>query len=141
DPAAAGLGLDVDATVSDLTGLSFDPRDLLGHIFGAGEEDPVTTVDEEALHAALTQVSDVVSTAPVEGAIELTAGAAVVTEPVSGATLDVDGAAEVVVADWLLGPRPLTLPGTEVPPVVGPDAVEAAMSELAGPLTGAPVSV
>ncbi|MEE6273055.1 VanW family protein [Georgenia wangjunii] len=141
DPAAAGLALDVDATVSDLTGLSFDPRDLVRHVFGGGEEDPVTTVDADALSAALTRVDDAVSTAPVEGAVELTAGTAVATDPVPGTSLDVEAAADVVAAEWLTGPHPIELPGTEVPPVVGADAVAAAMAELAGPLTGAPVSV
>ncbi|WP_127573529.1 VanW family protein [Georgenia faecalis] len=141
DPAEAAFTFDAAATVDELTGFSFDPRSLLRHLTGGREHVPVTTVDRDALTAALERVDGVVGVAPVEGAIALVDGAAEVTEPVPGTAVDVPAAVDLLAEDWLTGPHPVPLPSTEVPPVVGPEAVEAARTDLAAPLTGAPVSV
>ncbi|WP_413451104.1 VanW family protein [Georgenia phoenicis] len=141
DPQAAGLELDAAATVDELTGLSFDPRILVAHVFGAGEQDPVTRVDEEALSAEIERVAETLDVAPVDGAIALTDGQAQPTEPVAGTALDVEAATEVVRETWLTGERPLPLPGEEVPPHVSAEAVQTAMTQIAGPLTRSPVAV
>ena len=141
DPVAAGLSVDPAATVERLTGLSFDPRVLYAHVFGGGEVEPTVEVDDAALRTELEQVAQAVDVAPVDGAIELLDGAAEVTDARDGLALDVDAAVEPVVAQWLLGPHPVELPGVVVTPDVTASAVSAAMSDIAGPLTRSSVSV
>lgn len=141
DPAAAGLELDVEGTVDELTGLTFDPRVILGHIVGMEDVDPVLRVDDAALRTEVERVAETVDLAPVDGAIALSDGEAQVTEPAAGLSVDVAAATEVVPDEWLTGEVPIALPGTEVPPAVDAEAVETAMAEIARPLTRSPVAV
>ncbi len=141
DPAAAGLELDAAATVDRLSGLSFDPRSVFAHLFGTEDHEPVVRVDEEALRAEVERVAETLDVAPVNGAIALTDGEAEVTEPVAGTSVDLAGAVDVVADTWITGERPLVLPGEEVTPAITADAVQAAMDELARPLTRSPVAV
>src|SRR5690606_4145793 len=95
DPAAAGLELDVEGTVDELTGLTFDPRVILGHIVGMEDVDPVLRVDDAALRTEVERVAETVDLAPVDGAIALSDGEAQVTEPAAGLSVDVAAATEV----------------------------------------------
>ncbi len=141
DPEAAGLEPDAAATVDGLTGLTFDPRVLVGRIFGMGEREPVVHVDDDALRAEVERVAEAVDLEPVDGAIELTDGTAEVTEAVDGLAVDVDAATGLVREEWLSGDRPLELPGETVTPQITADAVETAMAEVARPLTRSSVAV
>ncbi len=141
DPQAATLELDAAATVDEITGLSFDPRSLVAHIFGMESHDPVVRVDEEALRAEVERTAEGLDRAPVDGAIELTDGEAQVTEPVDGLSVDVESAMELLREEWLTAERPLELPGYEVTPEITADAVQAAMDQVARPLTRSPVAV
>ncbi|QDB78404.1 vanomycin resistance protein VanB [Georgenia wutianyii] len=136
-----GLELDVEATVGQVTGLTFDPRVVVAHLLGMSEVRPVVDVDEDALRAEVERVAETLDRAPVDGAIALSDGEAQVTEPEAGLSVDVPAAVELVRDEWLTGERPLELPGTEVPPAVGAEAVETAMADIARPLTRAPVAV
>ncbi len=141
DPVAAGLELDVDATIDKLTGLTFDPRVVIGHVVGLGDVSPELRVDEDALRAEVENVAETLDLAPVDGAIALSDGAAEVTEPAAGLSVDVAAATELITDEWLTGETPVELPGTEVPPAIGAEAVETAMAEIARPLTRSPVAV
>ena len=141
DPAAAGLELDAAATVDRLSGLSFDPRSVVAHLFGTEDHEPVVRVDEEALRAEVERVAETLDVAPVDGAIALTEGEAQVTEPVAGTSVDVDAAVDVLADRWITGERPLALPEEEVTPAITADAVQTAMDEIARPLTRSPVAV
>jgi len=141
DPVAGGLELDVDATIDKLTGLTFDPRVVVGHVVGLGEVSPELRVDEDALRAEVENVAETLDVAPVDGAIALSDGAAEVTEPVAGLSVDVPAATELIPGEWLTGETPVELPGSEVPPAISAEAVETAMAEIARPLTRSPVAV
>lgn len=141
DPAAAGLELDAAATVDRLSGLSFDPRSVVAHLFGTEDHDPVVRVDEEALRAEVERVAETLDVAPVDGAIALTEGEAQVTEPVAGTSVDVDAAVDFLADRWITGERPLVLPDEEITPAITADAVQTAMDEIARPLTRSPVAV
>lgn len=141
DPVAAGLELDPAATVEEITGLSFDPRSLIAHLFGMEQHEPVVHVDEEALRAEVERVAETLDREPVDGAIELVDGAAEVTEPVAGTAVDVPAATDLLRQEWLTGERPVALPGTEVPPAISAEAVQAALTQVAEPLTRSPVAV
>ncbi|MBD7919166.1 VanW family protein [Cellulomonas sp. Sa3CUA2] len=142
DPAAAGLELDPSATVARLTGVDLtEPVRLWRHLVGVGEEPPVSRVDEDALEAALTQLSGSLTLAPVDGTVVFADGAAHATEAVDGWELDTDGAATVLADGWLTQERPLALPTSVVAPAVSQEETDRALRELAQPLAAAPVTV
>jgi vancomycin resistance protein YoaR len=141
DPAQAGLALDLDATVDDLTGFTLDPVALWRHVSGDADVEPGTTVDEVALTAALEALAADVDGEVVEGAVGFADGAPVVTEPRQGRTLDVAAAADLVAERWPLDDPPLALPARTSDPEVGAEAVQAAVDGFAGPATAGPLVV
>lgn len=132
---------DVPATIARLTGFTLDPRLLWAHVAGAGEVEPVSTVDQEALAATLEGLRENLDVPPVEGAISLVDGEAQVTDPVDGTAIDLEPAIDEIRATWLSGTQPVELPTVAVRPEVGADAVAAAMSDVVGPLLSGPVNV
>ena len=74
DPATAGLGLDVDATVAGQTGFSLAPADVWRHLTG-GEDLPLRiSVDHARLTAALERAATTVNTPVREGSVSLAGG-------------------------------------------------------------------
>ena len=70
DPAAAGLTFDAQATVDQLTGVDLaEPQRLWAHLVGVGEQDPVTSVDDDALAAAISDLGTSLALAPVDGTV------------------------------------------------------------------------
>lgn len=141
DPEQAGLALDAEATVASFTGFTLDPNVVFGHLFGLGDRDPVTTVDEDKLNSTLEALSEQLAVAPVEGVIEFADGEPQVTEPEDGTELDVPAAAEGLTENWLTGERPLALPTTSVPPQVGEEQIDAAMTDQVEVMMSGPVTV
>ncbi|MGC5617211.1 VanW family protein [Georgenia sp. Z1491] len=139
--AEAGLTFDAQGTVDGLTGFALDPRVLLGHFTGMGAYDPVRSVDEPALLAAIEAVEDDLVTAPVDGAIEFSGSTPRVTDPVVGTELDIEATSELVVEDWLVSTSPVEAVATEVAPEIDDEAVATAQSEIVAPLTSGPVTV
>lgn len=141
DPQEAGLSLDVAATIDQFTGFTLDPRVLAGHLFGLGEQPPVTRVDSDKLHSALTELGEQLAIQPVEGKIAFADGKPQITEPEAGAKLDVQGAAETLTDSWLTAPRPLELPSDSVAPTIGQEQVQAAMNQQVEVMLSGPVTV
>ncbi|MFD1504334.1 hypothetical protein FE374_04630 [Georgenia yuyongxinii] len=141
DPAAAGLQLDVDATLDDLVGFSLAPTTMWSHLFGGGEAPAVSTADDDALRTAVEAAAGALDLAPVEGSISYVGTTPQPTEPAPGKAVDIEAAQEYLLTRWLADERPLSLPTTEVAPHVGADAVDEAMSNLAEPLVSGPVAV
>lgn len=140
-PRDIGLGLDVTATVESLTSFSLDPRVMWAHLTGSGDVPPVSTVDEDALRAALEALRPELETEPVDGAIVFVDGVARVTQAADGYRIDMEDAVGVVVDTWLTEPEPLELPVTVVAPAVTQDAVDDALRDIVEPLTSGPVTV
>ncbi len=140
DPAAVGLALDAEATVAQFTGFTFSPEVLLGHLRGLGSQPAVSTVNETDLEAAVGAAAADLDVAPVEGAVAFEGAEPVATEPVDGLSVDVEPTARRVHETWLEGDvvEAVTDP---VEPTIGADAVEAAMTTIATPLTSGPVEV
>ncbi|GIG28603.1 VanW family protein [Cellulomonas marina] len=141
-PAEAGLTLDARATVDALTGFDLlQPAHLWYQLVGVGAREPVTTVDEDRLEAAVEALEGPLALAPVDGAVLFVDGAPERTDAAEGWSLDAAGAREVLVADWLDAAQPLPLPTEVVEPAVDDEAAQAALVEVAEPLVSAPVSV
>ena len=141
DPAASGLRLDTRATVASLTGFDLHPAALWRQIFGAGAAAPVGVVEQATFTAAVSGLADAVATPPVNGTIVFVDGSPHASAPVTGTTLDVARAMDVLRAQWLTAARPIVLPATSVDPAIGQTELDAAMTGLAAPLVAAPVAV
>lgn len=141
DPAAAGLELDVPATVDRLTGVDLRPQRLWQHAVGGHAEDPVTRVDEDALDAALTDLQGTLTLAPVDGSIVFADGAPHAVDAVDGWALDADAARETLTRDWLTAARPITLATEVVAPEITQEETERALQDVAAKVPAGPVTV
>nr|WP_297424656.1 VanW family protein [uncultured Actinotalea sp.] len=141
DPAAAGLELDVPATVDGLTGLSLAPARLWHHLVGLGEAEAVTRVDEPALERAVAELDTSLGAAPVDGTLAFVDGAPSATPAEPGVELDPEAARATLVEEWLTAGGTLELPSRQVEPAVTDDDVQRALTGLARPLADAPVVI
>jgi len=142
DPAKAGLTFDADATVDRLTGVDLSqPARLWDHLVGVGAQPAVASVDDAKLAAAIKALGASTGKKAVDGSVVFVDGSAHTTAAKDGWALDQDAAKDVVRTSWLSGARPLDLPSTTVAPAITNDETDRAMSAIAEPLTGAPVSV
>ena len=140
-PNTAGLGVDVDATLSKLTGLSWDPSVILSRLVGSQETSVVTTVDSSALSAAVKSASTKLDSAPSEGHIVITDGTAKYTEPAAGATVDQAKTATALENRWLHADGSIDAVTTVAEPAVAADAWKSFLDSTVTPLLDGPVSV
>lgn len=140
-PGAAGLSLDARGTVESVTGLDLHPAALWHQLFGAGPVEPVTVVDDDALDTALGDLAADLVTEPVNGTVVLVDGAAESTPAQNGTALDEAAARDVLVSGWLTAPRPVQLPSKVVEPEITQDEVDEVVDGVARRLVAAPVVV
>ncbi|GAA1895512.1 VanW family protein [Streptomyces sodiiphilus] len=136
DPVAAGLDLDIPATVDRA-----DRPGLLGKLFGSGggEIAPVVLVDEKKARAELDALSEESASTVQEGAISFAGGEIEVTEPRAGTALDVDGALDGLREGYPAAADPVRLPVTEAEPRTDDAEVRRALNEFARPAVSGPV--
>jgi vancomycin resistance protein YoaR len=140
-PTEAGLEVDVDATVDEVLGFSWDPRVVWRQVSGGEALAAVVRADEDALRAEVQALAEEVDSEPVDGGVTFEGGTAAPVEPVVGVQLDVDGSVDAVLADWpQSGPR-TDLPAQVREPEVDDADVAAAMESFATPATSAPLVV
>lgn len=140
-PSEAGLEVDVDATVDDVLGFSWDPRVIWRQVSGGEALPSVVRADDDALRAELQQLADEVDAEPVDGGVTFEGGTAAPVEPVAGVQLDVDGSVDAVLADWPQSGPQTDLPAQVQEPDVTADDVSAAMESFATPATAGPLVV
>jgi vancomycin resistance protein YoaR len=142
DPTAAGLRVDLDATVDGLVGFSLDPRVLWAHAFGSQDVRPEVSADEADLTTEVEGLAGSVnSDTVIEGAVAFADGRAVPTAAQEKRALDVPAAADVLATEWFAGDRPVQLPGEIERPVVDQAAVDEAMASFAIPATAGPLTI
>ncbi|KGF20597.1 VanW family protein [Pseudoglutamicibacter albus] len=83
-PAQAGVGIDVEATLADLSGWTWNPKIILERLSGTQELEVKQTLDEEALTTSAEKISDALTNDPVEGKLSLTEGGPEFTQPKDG---------------------------------------------------------
>ncbi len=139
DPAAAGLAVDVAATVDEAA--SAGPVDRLRALVGADREvEPVTDVDGVRLRAALRAVTAPVGRPPREGSVGFQGREPVPVLPEEGRQVPVDQAADAVSAGWLDG-GPVALPVETTPVRTTAEDVAAAVRDVAEPAVAAPIAL
>lgn len=140
DPTTSGLSLDVPATVDSVTGFSLDPHRLLPHLTGGDEIPPVSAVDETKLRAALDGIAPQLAVEPVNGAIDLSTGSAVITEPIEGVAVNVDESIGLVSEAWM-DQEPIELAVETTEPAISAADIDTAMRDIVGPMLSAPVTL
>ena len=140
-PAEAGLSYDLDATLEDAVGLSFDPRVLWTHVAGAERRlELVGAVDRQQLSAAVESLAQDYDAEAVEGQISLTEEGVEVVESALGRTLDVPETVDAVADAW---PDDTSVEGaaTAVAPTLTQDELDRFRTEEVEPALSAPVRV
>ncbi|MFB9313254.1 VanW family protein [Nocardioides plantarum] len=126
DPAEAGLEIDYPASVAAAgEQRSWSPGALWEHYTGGDDVDPVVTVDDAALEAALADLGDGLGTEPVDGRVRFSAGRVAVTDPEPGRGIDPAGAREALVASYLDGKPARLAVATLAPDIDDADVAEA----------------
>jgi vancomycin resistance protein YoaR len=143
DPEEAGLAVDWEATASQASGLIVRPTELVAHLRGEVELEPITTTDSEALVASLESLAEVAAVEPVEPRIRYSKAAeATYRAGVQGTLLDVPGAADMVSEAYFQPDTgTLTLPMTPVAPQVSDEEAQRVFTELAEPAVALPVAL
>ncbi|RFU82921.1 hypothetical protein DY218_30460 [Streptomyces triticagri] len=144
-PAAAGLSVDIPATVDRAGVNSGNPFSVIGSLFSGTSEqqvDPVVRVDEDRARSALAATAKDVDRKSRDGAVTFRDGEAKAVQARTGQRLDVDGSVDALrdaypVAD----DRPVTLPVDRSRPKVPQAEVDRAMAEFARPAMSAPVTL
>ncbi|MDN5818631.1 MAG: hypothetical protein L0H42_09955, partial [Yaniella sp.] len=100
-PAEAGYSYDVDATLDDLTELTFNPVDLWGRIFGEAHVAVQTSVDEEAAQDAVAGLVEQLTYDSTEGSVVYEGETMDYSEPINGFTVDSEQLSHDLSANWL----------------------------------------
>ncbi|PZF83504.1 hypothetical protein C1I92_12065 [Jiangella anatolica] len=145
-PSAAGMTVDVPATVDAVPGGSANPISLVKALFGGGETTPVPAIDRAALETALTEIAAQADVEPVNGAVAFDAGTVVTSDPQPGRTVNLDTTIERLEdaffgAESTLPIGDIELAVDEVQPAVSAEEVQRAVAEFAQPAMSAPVTV
>lgn len=143
---AAGIDLDIDGTVVQAAEQPLNPLTRLLSMFTERDVDPVLSVDENLLDAAIDEFADTTDRAPVEGAITFDGIEPVAVQPVPGLEVDRPGAATAFVAAVREDPanqadQPVELPVDEIAVTITAEEVQEALDTIAGPALAAPVIV
>ncbi|MCX4523562.1 VanW family protein [Streptomyces anulatus] len=140
----SGISLDTEETVARAAQAGADPFTVIGRLFAKGdrEVEPVIRVDETKARASLAEEAKSYDRKAREGAVTFKAGEPVLVRPVTGRSLNVDGAVEKLASE-IPGQRtkPVRLPVRTTEPQVGAAEVERAMKEFATPAMSAPVTL
>ena len=141
DPVAAGLTLDLDASVAAAGGgRSFDPRHLWRVLSGGTGVDAVVAVDEPALTAATRDLAGQLDQEPVDATLGFRGTQPRVTGAEDGVRVQQDEAADAIAAGFL-GDAPIALPVETTPPLVTTAEAERVRDDHAEPAVAGPVRV
>ncbi|MGP4045373.1 VanW family protein [Streptomyces sp. 2A115] len=140
----SGISVDGEETVTQAAQAGSDPFTVIGRLFTSGdrEVEPVIRVDAAKARASLAGEAKTYDRKAREGAVTFHAGEPVPTRPVTGRSLDVDGAVEALASAVPgQGKEPVRLPVRTAEPRVGTAEVNRAMKEFATPAMSAPVTL
>lgn len=124
DPAKAGLSLNVDGTVKDLTSYVVNPVKLYERLAGDYEVIPELNVDQQKLSEQIEALAKKANAEVTEGKIEFADGAAKLSKPVDGVVLDNEAAIEKFSEDWSIAGPPIELPAEVLKPQISSDTLQ-----------------
>jgi len=137
---AAGIGVDVPATVSEAYGGSpLNPRRLIEVFIGGDDVAPVLDVDDEQMSRTVNQLAHQVDRPPAAAQVTFDGGVPKPDLPSAGVVLDRDQAASVIEQAYLTTSDPVDLPMTTVQPPISRAALDNAIKDFAKPAVAGPV--
>ena len=139
DPRAAGLALDVDATLARAGEQPFSPWTRLTSLFTT-RGSPATAANGYTVGQALDATRAQLDRAPTEGTIRFEGTEPVAVPSVPGQVVDGPAGVVAVTEHWL-DPTPVVLPVTQTPVSVTPQGLQTAMDEVARPAMAGPLTV
>ena len=140
EPGTAGIEVDLDATLSDLTGFTLNPVQMWARLTG-GEDQPLKVrVDRAKLTAAVTEAARAVDSPVVEGSITFTGGKATTVASVAGRAVNVPATIDEIASRWP-GQQAIQAVMTITRPKVSTDEINRAAKEFAAPAMSGPVSL
>ena len=132
DPGAAGLQVDVEATLSELTGFTLNPVQMWARLTG-GEDHPLKVqVDRAKLTAAVAEAAHSFDSPVVEGSITFSGGKATIVDSVVGLAVNVRGTTDEIASRWP-GQQLVDAVITVTKPKVSADEINRAATEFAIP--------
>lgn len=137
DPTVAGLGIDYTATVDAAGGRSWNPIALWRVFFGGGPVEPVITVDEDALGAALAEVAPDFAVAPSSAEVSYEGVEVVLTEAKQGLELQPDETIDAITQQWPGLPDEIGAAVTVTTPEVSTETAEQVIASYADPAVSA----
>lgn len=140
-PAEAGYSYDVDATLEELTDLTFNPVALWSRLFGEAHVSAQTQVDEAAASEAIAGLEEQLSFEPTEGSVVYEGAELDYTEPIDGFTVNAEELDAQLDEVWLTDTQELTAPGDGVDPAVSADQWEEFVAEIGQPLVAGDYTV
>ena len=140
EPGTAGLEVDLEATLSDLSGFTLNPVQLWEHLTG-GEKQPLKVrIDRAKLTAAVTEAARAVDSPVKEGSITFTGGTATAVVSADGQMVKVPETTDAVASAW---PRQHVVQAVMslTQPKLSADEINRAAREFATPAMSGPVRV
>jgi len=139
-PGTAGLEIDLDATLSDLSGFTLNPVQLWAHLTGTENQPLKFRVDRGKLTAAVAKAARAVDSPVKEGSITFVGGKAIAVGPVAGTDLKVPETTDAVASAW---PRRQVVQAVMkvTQPKLSSDEIRRAARELVVPAMSAPVRI
>ncbi|MDQ1727289.1 MAG: hypothetical protein QOK14_1334 [Frankiaceae bacterium] len=141
DPAAAGLGIDAQASARRAASRPWSPWGIASALTGHRSFDPVISVDDAKLEAAVTKIGAGIQSEFREGDIVFNGTAPMAVAPQSGQQLAAADAVARIRGAYLVSAAPIPLPFTTSDPTLTPDEVQRALTEVAQPAVAADVTV
>jgi len=139
-PAAAGLEIDLDATLSQLTGFTLNPAALLSHLTGKENQPLKVRVDRDRLTSAVTAAARKLSSPLRQGSITFTGGRARAVPSVVGMRVNVPATSDAVTLAWP-NRQVVAADMLVTQPTVSATEIRRAAVKLAVPAMSAPVKV
>jgi len=138
EPGTAGIEVDLEATLSDLTGFTLNPGEMWARLTGEEDHNLKVRLDRAKLTAAVAEAARAVDSPLVEGSITFTGGKAATVVSVAGQAVNVPATTEAVASTWP-GQRVVQAVMTITQPKVSAAEINRAAAEFAAPATSGPV--
>ncbi|WP_295148980.1 VanW family protein [Saccharopolyspora sp.] len=139
-PDDAGLRMDWGETVERAGSQPLNPITRITSLFTEREITPASSADRAQVRQALEQVKPQLDRAPAEGTIRFEGATPVPVDPVTGRTVDLSSATDVVLSKWAIN-GPVRIPYSEQPVTTTKEGVQKALREVAQPAVSGPVTV
>ncbi|MFN3867191.1 MAG: hypothetical protein ACK4MD_10840, partial [Demequina sp.] len=136
----AGLAIDADGTVAQVTGFTVAPDRLWAHVAGGGPISPVTAVDEAALADALEIVAVQLDGPAQDAGVTVADGAVDVVPGRASITVDQESSAARLVQAWPAA-QAIDLIAETAPPAITDEDAAAFASELESQTVAAPITL